>query len=167
VAEQNDTTTQALREALLIVEQVFVGQYWGTPELVQYYAENEGPGGEPTPAAFEATLTPDANNPPGPAGATGAATIEIDADAGQVCQVITYENTGTPLTLAHIHEGGADVNGPVVVDLQVLPSGQEACSNANSAVLSEIVANPAGYYVNLHTDVFPDGVLRGQLSPAA
>ena len=41
VAAQNETTTKALLDALLIVEQVFVGQYWGTPELVQYYEENE------------------------------------------------------------------------------------------------------------------------------
>jgi hypothetical protein len=40
VAAQNETTTKALLEALLIVEQIFVGQYWGTPELVQYYQEN-------------------------------------------------------------------------------------------------------------------------------
>ncbi len=164
VAEQNDTTTKALREALLIVEQIFVGQYWGTPELEQFYAENEEPGGEPTPGTFVATLTPGANDPPGPADATGAATIEIDADGGRVCQVITYENTGTPLTMAHIHDGDAGVNGPVVVDLQVLPSGEEACSDANPAVLRDIVANPGGYYVNLHTDPFPSGVLRGQLS---
>lgn len=165
--EQTEDTARALRDQLLIAEQLIVGQYWGTPELVQFYDENEEPGGEPAPATFVANLTPEANNPPGPAGATGAATIEIDADAGRVCQVISYENTRTPLTLAHIHVGGAGVNGPVVVDLQVLPSGQEACSDADPAVLREIVANPAGYYVNLHTDLFPNGVLRGHLSPAA
>jgi hypothetical protein len=41
VAAQTPATTQALLDALLIVEQVFVGQYWGTPELVQYYEENQ------------------------------------------------------------------------------------------------------------------------------
>jgi hypothetical protein len=41
VAAQTPETTRALLDALLIVEQVFVGQYWGTPELVQYYQENE------------------------------------------------------------------------------------------------------------------------------
>lgn len=44
-AEQTDATKQALLDALLVVEQIYVGQYWGTPELVQYYQENEGPGG--------------------------------------------------------------------------------------------------------------------------
>jgi hypothetical protein len=163
VAAQTPETTRALLDALLIVEQIFVGQYWGTPELEQFYAENEQPGGQPTPPTFVANLTPEANTPPGPAGATGDAIIEIDA-AGQVCQVITYENTGGPLTGAHIHVGAAGVNGPIVVDLQVLPPGQEACFAADPVVLGAIAANPAGYYVNLHTEVFPDGVIRGQLS---
>ena len=41
VAAQTPATTQALLDQLLIVEQVFVGQYWGTPELVAFYTENE------------------------------------------------------------------------------------------------------------------------------
>ncbi|MEW6474934.1 MAG: hypothetical protein AB1679_22005 [Actinomycetota bacterium] len=39
VADQTPETTQALRDQLNIVEQVFVGQYWGTPELEEFYAE--------------------------------------------------------------------------------------------------------------------------------
>ena len=41
VAAQTPETTKALQDALDIVEQIFVGQYWGTPELVQYYQENQ------------------------------------------------------------------------------------------------------------------------------
>lgn len=166
VAAQTPETTRALLDALLIAEQVFVGQYWGTPELIQFYDDNEGayPGTIPVGETFVAALSPDANVPPGPAGATGDATIEIQADAGRVCQTINYANTGALLTLAHIHEGNPGVNGPVVVDLQVLPSGQETCVSGDPAVLSRIVANPGGFYVNLHTDAFPNGVLRGALS---
>ena len=40
-AAQTPETTQALRNQLLIAEALFVGQYWGTPELTQFYAENE------------------------------------------------------------------------------------------------------------------------------
>jgi hypothetical protein len=40
-AEQTDATRRAVLDQLLIAEQVFVGQYWGTPELVQYYQENQ------------------------------------------------------------------------------------------------------------------------------
>ena len=31
-------------------------------------------------------------------------------------------------------------------------------------MLQEIVDNPAGYYVNLHTEDFPAGAIRGQLA---
>ena len=41
VAAQTPETTKALQDALNIVEQIFVGQYWGTPELVQFYQENQ------------------------------------------------------------------------------------------------------------------------------
>ncbi|HEV3365221.1 MAG TPA: hypothetical protein VG795_13960 [Acidimicrobiia bacterium] len=40
VASQTPETTQALLDALLIVEQIFVGQYWGTPELLEFYQQN-------------------------------------------------------------------------------------------------------------------------------
>ncbi|HYH51954.1 MAG TPA: hypothetical protein VEG38_20605 [Acidimicrobiia bacterium] len=41
VADPNEANTKALQDQLDIVEQIFVGQYWGTPELVQYYEENQ------------------------------------------------------------------------------------------------------------------------------
>ena len=113
--------------------------------------------------ALRANLTASANIPPGPPGATGKAAVFIKADAGRVCQRISYQGTRGPLTAAHIHVGKAGVVGPVVVGLKVLPSGQTGCFFADRAVLRAIAHNPAGYYVNLHTANFPDGVLRGQL----
>jgi hypothetical protein len=41
-AAQTEATARALRDQLLIAEQVYVGQYWGTPELVKYYEDNMG-----------------------------------------------------------------------------------------------------------------------------
>lgn len=42
-AAQTDQTRSALRDQLLIAEQVLVGQYWNSPELKSFYAENENP----------------------------------------------------------------------------------------------------------------------------
>lgn len=41
VAAQTPATAKALHDQINVVEQVFVGQYWGTPELEEYYAENQ------------------------------------------------------------------------------------------------------------------------------
>jgi hypothetical protein len=113
--------------------------------------------------ALKANLTAAANIPPGPEGATGFAKVFIEADRGQVCHTITYRRTQGPLTSGHIHAGRKGVVGPIVVTLQVLPSGETGCVSAEPAVLRAIVNDPAAYYVNLHTEKFPDGVLRGQL----
>jgi len=37
----------------------------------------------------------------------------------------------------------------------------------DAAILQEILDDPAGYYVNLHTEDFPPGAIRGQLAAAA
>ena len=49
-----------------------------------------------------------------------------------------------------------------------LPNPTSAqCATADPALAAEIVANPSGFYVNVHTTPFPDGAIRGQLAPSA
>jgi hypothetical protein len=42
----------------------------------------------------------------------------------------------------------------------------EGCNEPmeDASVLQAIVDDPAGYYVNLHTEEFPGGAIRGQLA---
>ncbi len=37
------------------------------------------------------------------------------------------------------------------------------CVSADPVLIGQIIANPAGYYVNVHTTEFPAGAVRGQL----
>ena len=37
------------------------------------------------------------------------------------------------------------------------------CLNTKASVAKAILANPAGYYLNVHTQTFLDGAVRGQL----
>jgi hypothetical protein len=102
--------------------------------------------------------------------ATGSASIEIDVDAGSACWEMTAQNLeeGDSFTVSHIHEGAEGVSGPVAVDLDLALSGTEFSSEGctegvESDVLQAIVDNPSGYYVNVHSEENPPGVIRGQL----
>ena len=99
----------------------------------------------------------------GAAGLTGSATVTVDASSGQVCAKVTSNATGA--VAMHIHKGAAGVNGPVVVPLDVKSiNGASVCASATPAIAAAIAADPAGYYVNIHTPAKPAGALRGQLA---
>jgi hypothetical protein len=67
----------------------------------------------------------------------------------------------------HIHAAPKGENGDIVVPLTAPSAGNPAafggCKNVNSDLLGRIAANPANYYVNVHTSRYPDGAVRGQL----
>ena len=72
------------------------------------------------------------------------------------------------VTAAHIHNAPAGVNGGVFVDLDPLNADvtgnkAEHCVVTTAEKAAAIVANPSGYYVNVHTASFPGGAIRGQL----
>ena len=111
---------------------------------------------------LSATLT-GANEPAGgDADATGAFTAEADAEAGDLCYTLTVGKMAKP-TAAHIHTGAAGVNGAPVVTIDVTGASGDECVAVEPDVLKPIVANPAGYYVNVHNAEFPAGAIRGQL----
>ncbi len=102
----------------------------------------------------------------GPSGGAGTATVTIDPATNQVCYMI--KTTGLPdaVTLAHIHEGPKGVAGPVTIDFNYAANGPGGCVAGDAAKVSAVLANPAGFYVNVHTAKFPKGAARGQLEPA-
>lgn len=123
-----------------------------------------------SPAAFAATLTfvvpldgqqeVDAGGTPGqgdPDGA-GTATLMIDDATNTISWNISVQNLD-PVIAAHIHVGSAGTNGAPVVDF----SGELTGSGLVDADLAAVLANPTGYYVNVHTTTFEAGAIRGQL----
>ena len=107
--------------------------------------------------------------PPGDPDGSGTASVTIDPDSGKVCWNISVSNIADA-TQSHIHVGAAGVSGDVVVPLDVdgfSGSTQGCVEGQDKALLAKIIANPAGYYVNVHTADYKPGAVRGQLVAAA
>lgn len=112
---------------------------------------------------YTASLTADAVVPnPGPAGATGFATVSFSGT--DAAYSILVSGVGG-LTAAHIHEGAAGASGPIVVDFGATFSGGSASGSVavDAETVAAIVSDPAGYYVQVHSSEFPAGAVRGQL----
>ncbi len=100
----------------------------------------------------------------------GRARIKLFSQTGTICFKIRVKKIELPATDAHIHRGPEGVAGGIVVRLADPPnappdaSGRSSgCVTANPTVFSQILANPAGFYVNVHNRPFPAGAVRGQL----
>jgi hypothetical protein len=120
------------------------------------------PGSDTGGAPLTATLSGTGNQ-------SGTSSFTVNPGQQEVCYDITVANLQGKVTLGHIHLGAAGMNGPVVVPFFSFapPTTQNhfsGCVPAARATLRAILKNPSGYYVNVHTTVFPEGAVRGQLS---
>lgn len=119
--------------------------------------------------SLTADLTAEAEVPdPGPAGATGSAVIIIDDETNEVCFELTIDGLakGDAVIAAHIHEGETGVAGDVVVPLFTAPPTGEmtgCVQDVDPATIDAITADPAAFYVNIHTEQYQAGAVRGQL----
>lgn len=111
----------------------------------------------------EVSATGDANA--GSPDGQGSATVIIRDTT--LCFAVIVSDIDVPIA-AHIHQGGAGTNGPVVVTL-VEPSTENPGTSSgcipglDATLLNDIGTSPAAFYVNVHTEQFPDGAVRGQL----
>ena len=111
-----------------------------------------------------ATLDGKAEVPgPGDPNGNGEFSGWFDAAKGQICYTLGVGSLASP-TMAHIHRGDAQTAGPVVVALaNPVHDISDTCTPAAPALISEIVANPSAFYVNVHTTQYPKGAIRAQL----
>lgn len=119
--------------------------------------------------------------------ATGSGTVTITfrttkdaagtitaATADFQCNLTGFPST-TTITISHIHEGvvGTAPSGNIVVNTG-LASGETPLTNGagsftknninvDAALATRIIANPAGFYFNVHSSANGPGVVRGQL----
>lgn len=116
---------------------------------------------------LKATLTGAAEAPgPGDPDGAGTATVNVDVTKREVCYEVTAQKIDKP-TGAHIHEGGTGKAGNVVIPLTTPTASDtttKGCANADAALVGRLTATPGGFYVNVHSDRYPQGAVRGQLS---
>ncbi|HYH49742.1 MAG TPA: CHRD domain-containing protein [Acidimicrobiia bacterium] len=95
---------------------------------------------------------------PGDPDGKGSATVVVDDAANSVCHELTYTGLGK-VTAAHIHTGAKGVAGPPAVTLK----GDKGCTNVDPTTAKAIRDDPGSHYVNIHTDEYKSGAIRGQL----
>lgn len=95
----------------------------------------------------------------------GHANFKVDTGKNQVCYDLMVEKIA-PASMAHIHKAPAGSNGPVAVPLATPDAAGKSsgCATVGAPVVADILANPGGYYVNVHNGEHPGGAIRGQLS---
>ena len=146
------------------------------------------PSAPPNTIVFTAALSaanevPPITNADTNARGTGTFTLNLTRDsAGTITDAtgtFVYNLTGFPagttIRATHIHEGGPTISGGVVIDTGLTAanaitlndgtlSGQTFSNRPVGAGLAQqIIANPNGYYFNVHSGVNPGGAVRAQL----
>jgi hypothetical protein len=137
-----------------------------TTEPAETTADVEADAADMPEAASYTVPLSGANEVPGPGDAdgTGTASLTFDPEQGEICYEITVSNIGEA-TAAHIHQGAAGASGGPVVNMDVATNGLDGCvTGVSRDVMAPILANPSGYYFNVHTAEFGAGAVRGQVA---
>jgi hypothetical protein len=103
---------------------------------------------------------------------TGSGFFSYTIEGDQLCYTLEVRDLTMAPFAAHIHIGPRNVAGPIVVGLLTPPAATSTVSECITAVeggdltpaeLAAIAADPRNYYVNVHTNNWPGGEVRGQL----
>ena len=96
----------------------------------------------------------------------GRGSFSATLDGRTLCYGIQVGNIANPVD-AHIHTGGAEQRGGVVVPLKHPakgdPGATAGCVKVSASRAAALSANPGSFYVNVHTAGLPNGAVRGQL----
>ena len=134
--------------------------------------------------SFKAHLSGDQEVPPAETKATGQTIFKLSKDGTELEYKLIVANIEN-VRMAHIHLGPAGANGPVVAWLypdappaQLIPGRTNGILAEGTITSADLVGTLAGAslqdlidlmtagqtYVNVHTDQYPGGEIRGQIS---
>lgn len=129
----------------------------------------------PVTTHFRAELTGDQEQPPVESQYRGQVDFAYDPLVSSLIYTLSVTSTGalsegvSGLTAAHLHIGLARERGPLLGSM--LPTGAQLVPGA--VITGDIHLSPAearllagsALYVNVHSEAFPNGELRGQVEP--
>jgi len=100
--------------------------------------------------------------PPVQTQAYGTAVVNIAADRSVT---VTLSVIGMAPTAAHIHEGAAGTNGPVIVPLNKITGDSFTAPDNAKLTEAQYAAYKAGnLYLNVHSAKYPGGEVRSQIA---
>ena len=105
---------------------------------------------------------------PGDPDASGHASFTLNQGQGTICFDLSWADIDGTVVAAHIHPAPAGEPGPVAVPLfegafAGTDSASGCATDVDRALVKDIRKKPSDYYVNVHSDVFRPGAIRGQL----
>ena len=136
------TSGFALAAALVVVTGCASIDYAATGQQVRLWGSNEVP-----PVTTQAY---------------GTGVVNVGADRGVS---VTLSVIDMAPTAAHIHEGAARANGPVIVPLQRISENAFVAPDGAKLTEAQYTAYKAGnLYVNVHSAKYPNGEVRAQIA---
>lgn len=96
------------------------------------------------------------------AGTRGNLTVVLDITPASICYAISNITANvTALNAGHIHMGGANESGPVIIPLFAGAYNATGCASFNeSSTLFQLLENPEMFYFNVHNPDYPAGFAR-------
>lgn len=119
-------------------------------------------GGSSGGKAVNVSLSGAEEVPPASTAASGKGSFTVGADGAVSGSVST---SGVQGTMAHIHRGARGQNGPVVVPLTKSGDTYTAPAGAKLSEADQQAFREGRLYVNVHSDRYKGGEVRGQLNP--
>jgi hypothetical protein len=117
------------------------------------------------PQAVQVRLTGDEEVPPVKTSASGTGTVTVNEDRSVSGSIRTQGISGIA---AHIHEGAAGQNGPVIVPMDKTGDNEWTTKSGAKLTESQYESFKAGrLYFNVHSAQNKGGEIRGQIRPTS